>query len=258
MKSLIRRGVAALTSGGMMAGTLIATGFSALALTSEEITQQLRHIPVFTVTDESGSPLVSEISDQDDVPPVTQVFISQDDAQAFINGLSQDDPELASAVQVTPVSLARIYEVALQGQDTDTRLEFIFVPEAEQVESAVTIIETFEELEEPIEEFSGVPLFTARSFSGSNEEDFGYLTIQQGDREVIPVFFTEEDLQSLLTEIETSQPDLAATLQPHVIRLEDLIYTFETSDNVELQQIRLIPSSDTLRYLQEQIPQPQQ
>jgi nickel transport protein len=255
MKSLIQRGVAALTFGGLMVGSLIATGLNALALTSEEITQQLLHVPVFTVTDEAGSPLVSEISDQDDVPPVTQVFISQTDAQAFIDNLSTDNPDLAASVQVTPVSLARIYEVAVMGQEEQSRLEFIFVPQATQVESAVDIIQSSGELEEPINEFAGVPLFTARSAQGEGNENVGYLTIQQGESEVIPMFFTEEDLQSLLTEIETNQPDLANTLEPHVLRLEDLIYTFETSDNAELQQIRLIPSSETLRYLQEQAPQ---
>lgn len=258
MKSLIQRGVAALTFGGLMVGSLIATGLNALALTSEEITQQLMHVPVFTVTDESGSPLVSEISEQDDIPPVTQVFIDQADAQAFIDSLSADNPELAESVKVTPVSLARIYEVALMGQDEETRLEFILVPEAAQVESAVNIIQSSGDLEEPIDEFAGVPLFTARSSQGEGNEDVGYLTIQRGDSEVIPMFFTQEDLQTLLSEIESNQPDLANTLEPHVLRLEDLIYTFETSDNAELQQIRLIPSSETLRYLQEQAPQSEQ
>lgn len=258
MKALIQRSVAALTFGGLMVGSLIATGLSALALTSEEITQQLMHVPVFTVTDEAGSPLVSEISDQDEVPPVTQVFINQTDAQAFIDGLSTDNPDLAESVRVTPVSLARIYEVAIMGQETSNRLEFIFVPQATQVAAAVDIIQNSGEVEEPIEQFAGVPLFTARSAQGEGNENVGFLTIQQGESEVIPMFFTEEDLQTLLSEIAANQPDLANTLEPHVLRLEDLIYTFETSDNAELQQIRLIPSSDTMRYLQEQAAQERQ
>lgn len=259
MKSLIRKSAAALTAGGIIVGSIISAGLSAIALTSEEITQQLVHVPVFTVTDESGSPLVSEISDQDEIPPVTQVFISQDDAEAFITDLSAENPELANSVQVTPVSLARIYEVALQGQEPDSRLEFVFVPEDTQVQSAVTIIQNSGESEEPVDDFSGVPLFTARAASPeASDDDVGYLTIQQGEREVIPVFFTQEDLDALLSEIGESQPDLAETLQPHVIRLEDLIYTFETSENTDLQQIRLIPSSETIRYLQEQEPQPEQ
>ncbi|MEB3213629.1 MAG: Tic22 family protein [Leptolyngbyaceae bacterium] len=250
MKSLIRKGAAALTAGGIIVGSLISAGASALALTREEISQQLRHVPVFTVTDESGSPLVSEVSAEDDVPPVTQVFISQADAEAFISGLSEADPELASSVRVTAVSLGRIYEVALQGQEPDSRLEFIFVPQESQVQSAVTIIQ--EGTEETVEEFSGVPLFTARSVE-SDSDEFGYLTIQQGDREVVPMFFTSEDLQSLLSQISQNQPELASTLEEHVVRLEDLIFTLETSDNTDLQQIQLIPSSETLRYIQEQI-----
>lgn len=263
MKSLIRKGATALTVGGIVVGSLIVAGLQAFALTTEQVEQQLRHVPVFTITDESGSPLVSEFSQQgEDVPPVTQVFISQDDAQAFIDNLRTDDPELASTVRITPVSLARIYEVALQGQESDTRLEFMFVPDREQVQSAVSIIQ--EELQESesgetVDEFAGVPLFTARSQSESqNDETVGYLTIQQGEQEIIPVFFMQEDLEVLLSEIRESQPDLAGNLELHVIRLEDLIYTLETSDNSELQQIRLIPSSDTLRFLQQQAQQQQQ
>jgi nickel transport protein len=252
MKSLIRKGAAALTAGGIMVGSILSAGLSAIALTSEEVSQQLRHVPVFTVTDESGSPLVSEVSENEDVPPVTQVFINRADAQGFIDGLSENNPELANSVRVTAVSLGRIYEVALQGQQPDSRLEFIFVPQQSQIQSAVSILQETNQIEENIDQFSGVPLFTARTV---NEEsnDFGYLTIQQGDAEVVPMFFSNDDLQSLLAQISQNQPELASTLQEHVIRLEDLIYTLETSDNADLQQIRLIPPSDTLRYIQEQL-----
>ncbi|MEL6221833.1 MAG: Tic22 family protein [Cyanobacteria bacterium J06626_14] len=252
MKSLIRKGAAALTAGGIIVGSIISAGLSAIALTSEEVTQQLRHVPVFTVTDETGSPLVSEVSEEDDIPPVTQVFISKADADAFIDGLSEANPELASSVRVTAVSLGRIYEVALQGQEDDSRLEFVFVPQQSQVQSAVTIIQEASESDQTVDEFSGVPLFTARTVN-EGSDDFGYLTIQQGEQEVVPMFFRSEDLQSLLSEISENQPELASTLEEHVIRLEDLIYTFETSDNEDLQQIRLVPSSETLRYIQEQI-----
>lgn len=255
MKSLIRKGATLLTAGALAIGSVLAAGAEAIALTSEQIVQQLSNVPVFTITDESGSPLVSEMSENDDVPPVTQVFISQEDAQAFIEGIRSNAPDLANSVQVTPVSLARIYEVALMGQNQDTRLEFIFVPEREQVQSAVRI-EQEDVTDEGVNEFSGVPLFTARS--GIGTEDIGYLTIQRGDQEVIPVFFAQEDLSSLLDEIETSQPELAGTLSPHVIRLEDLIYTLETTDDEQLSQIRLIPSSETLRFLQQQQEQQQQ
>lgn len=254
MKSLIRKGATALTVGGLVIGSMISAGLEAIALTSEQIAEQLRNVPVFTITDASGSPLVSEISQEDDVPPVTQVFISQEDAEAFIEGLRSDAPDLANNIQVTPVSLARIYEVALMGQEPNSRLEFVFVPEREQVQSAV-MIQQDEVTEENIDQFAGVPLFTARSTA--NEQEVGYLTIQRGDQEVIPVFFAQEDLSSLLSEIEASQPELAGTLTPHVIRLEDLIYTLETTDDEQLSQIRLIPSSETLRTLQQQQQQQQ-
>ncbi|MGB3495380.1 MAG: Tic22 family protein [Elainellaceae cyanobacterium] len=255
MKSLIRKGATLLTAGTLAIGSVFAAGLEAIALTSEQIVQQLSNVPVFTITDESGSPLVSEVSrGEEEASPVTQVFINQEDAQEFIEGIRGSSPDLANSVQVTPVSLARIYEVALMGQNPDTRLEFIFVPDRDQVQSAV-MIEQDTVTDESVDEFAGVPLFTARS--GVGGDDVGYLTIQRGEQEVIPVFFSEADLTSLLSEIETSQPDLAGTLSPHVIRLEDLIYTLETTDDEQLTQIRLIPASETLRFIQQQQQQQQ-
>ncbi|MEB3357555.1 MAG: Tic22 family protein [Synechococcales bacterium] len=254
MKSLIRHGATLVAVGGMVLGTLLGAGSRAIALTQEQVVQQLRHVPVFTITDEEGAPLVSEVPDREDIAPVARVFISRSDAQAFLDNLRANNPDLGEAVQVTPVSLARVYEVAVAGQDPENRLEFVFVPMADQVESAVNVLQ-----EERIEgggelleegEFSGVPLFTAR-VAGEGEEGGGYLTIEVGEQQVIPLFFTQEELQSLLDRIGASQPDLAATLSPHIIRLEDLIHTLEASDNADLQQIQLIPPQESIDFIRE-------
>ncbi|MGF1497343.1 MAG: Tic22 family protein [Elainellaceae cyanobacterium] len=254
MKSLIRRGATLVAVGGMVLGTLLGSGSRAIALSQEQVAQQLRHVPVFTITDAEGAPLVSEVPDREDLAPVARVFISRSDALAFLDDLRSNNPELGNSVQVTPVSLARVYEVAVAGQDPENRLEFVFVPVAAQVESAVNVLqeERLEDGGDLLEEgqFSGVPLFTAR-VSGEGEESGGYLTIEVGEEQVIPLFFTQEELESLLSRISASQPDLAATLSPHIIRLEDLIHTLEASDNEELRQIQLIPPQESIEFIRE-------
>jgi hypothetical protein len=43
--------------------------------------------------------------------PVAGVFISQKDAQAFVERLKKEKPELGQTVQVVPVSLAEVYKL---------------------------------------------------------------------------------------------------------------------------------------------------
>jgi nickel transport protein len=253
MKVFIRRGATLLAAGGVLLSTLFAVSSRVLALTDEQVAERLRNVPVFTITDEEGSPLVTTPPDSaEGAAPVAGVFISQSDAQEFLDTLREDDPELAGAVRVVPVSLAEVYELALAGQDPDQRLEFMFIPSEEEVATAVTLLQS---TGEEISSFEGVPLFVARSNTDGEE---GYLTIQQGNQQVIPMFFKEDDLQAMLERLQQVQPDLATTVDIQVINLEGLINTLENSDNPELERILLIPPEESVDYIREQQGSPAQ
>jgi nickel transport protein len=206
--------------------------------------QRLNSVPVFTITDAEGAPLVASPSEGEQGAPVAEVFISRQDAENFLNNLRNDNPELANNVQVVPVSLAEVYNLALEAEAQEDPLEFAFVPMRQQVDSALSVLR---QSGENVEEFPGVPLFLARS---ANEgEGDGYLTIQQGEQQVIPIFFKQEDLQAMLTRLSTSQPDLAETITVQVINLEELINTLQASDNPALNQIQLIPPRESIDYI---------
>jgi hypothetical protein len=246
MKSLIRQGFTLFAVGGVVVSTLLASGLRALALTDEQIAERLRNVPVFTITDSDGSPLVST-PEAGEGPPVAGIFINPADAQAFLDDLRQENPELASSVNVVPVSLAEVYQLALAGQASEQRLEFAFIPNQDDVENAITIQQ--QETGEDVTSFEGVPLFIARS---STDGETGYLTIQQGNEQVIPMFFDKNDLQAMIQQLEQVQPDLAPTVSVQVINLEGLITTLENSDNPELERILLIPSEDALESIRNQ------
>lgn len=253
MKSLLYRGATLFAVGGVLASSLFAGSSRVLALTDEQVAERLRNVPVFTITDDQGAPLVSTPEDgSEDAAPVAGVFIDSTDAQNFLSSLRENNPELASSVQVVPVSLAEVYQLALSGQSSDRRLEFTFIPNQEVVETAITLLQN---TGEDVSSFEGVPIFIARS---SEDGDMGYLTIQQGDQQVIPMFFTEEDLQAMLTRLEQLQPDLANTVSIQVINLEGLINTLERSDNPELEQILLVPPEESLEFIRSQQGQPAQ
>ena len=108
MKALIRWGKTAGLIGGAVACSLLTGGLEALALTQEQIIEKLAAVPVFTITDAQGSPLVASPQNGEGQGAVAGVFLSQEDAQSFLNRVTQQDPEVAGNVQVTPVSLVQV------------------------------------------------------------------------------------------------------------------------------------------------------
>lgn len=260
MRSLIRWGATLGLCASTLAATFLAGAPRAIALTDAEVIERLRSVPVFTIADENGSPLVAAPTGVAEdgsatVTPVTGVFISQEDAEAFLTGLREASPDLGDDVQVVPVSLAEVYQLAVTSQENNLGLEFVFVPMVEEVQSAVTLLE---EQGFTVDEFEGVPLFIARSLEGEG----GFLTIEAGDIDAgqstpesfIPIFFEQVQIETMLSRLQQSQPALANTVEIQVINLEGLIETLQTSDNEELNRILLIPPTDSLQYVLENAP----
>ena len=113
--------------------------------------------------------------------------ITQEDAEQFVVGLETSNPELASQVQVVPVSLADVYQLDLPEDD----LEFAFVPEDEAVaDASSSAVANGAEYE------GGVPLFAARG--GENN---GYLTVEEMVNRLFLSFSTSEKRRNLLVDL---------------------------------------------------------
>lgn len=241
MKSLFRRGATAGLVGGVLIGSLFAGVAQVLALTQEQIVQKLRPIPVFTITNPQGAPLVANPPNGQKGSPVAGVFITQKDAQAFLDTLKSKNPDLAKNVKVTPVSLAEIYQMEVSNQGKADALEFAFVPSQQQVDSALGILK---QSGQQVQQFNGTPLFVARG-----GEKKGYLTIQQGGKAVIPMFFKKEDLQNLVERFKQQQPNDAAKIEIQVLNLEGVIEVMRTKNDPQLEQIVLIPPKETVEFI---------
>lgn len=230
IKSLIRRG----TLIGMVGTAILGASLSnlkALALPAEEIMQVLNPVPVFTIANEEGIPLVATV--EDDVK-VTGIYFSQQDANEMVSRLQSQDPDLASQVQVVPVSLGKVYQLAQDNLDNEN-LKFNLVPNETAVSDAKTVPGTQYQ--------GGVPLFVAKV-----GEDDGYLTIEQNSQKVIPFFFEKQQLESMVEQFKTQEPD--ATVNIEVIPLENIIQTLQSNDTPELK-IVLIPSTESIQFLQQ-------
>jgi nickel transport protein len=87
-------------------------------------------------------------------------------------------------------------------------------------------------------------LFVAR---GGQEN--GYLTIQENGKQIIPFFFDKEQLQAMVDRFKQQKPDLASTVKVEAVPLEGVMYTLQTSNNQELNNIVIVPSQEAISFL---------
>ncbi|MEB3233601.1 MAG: Tic22 family protein [Leptolyngbyaceae bacterium] len=263
MKSFLRWGATVLAVSGAVVGSWIAPGLRAFGLTQAEIEAQLRGIPVFTITDPAGNPFVAVIPTRNEngepTGPntvITEVFISADDAEASLAAFQEANPELGSNAQVTPVSLARIYKAALEARTAEDQLQFYFVPMVEEVAHAVSL------LPEDAQASPGVPLFMLSSIdpatAATTEDQISVtlLTLQNGEDEIIPLFFTQEQYETALSAIDGANPAFRENLQVEVIWLGDYIRGLELAESGNIEQYRMIPLADSIDYVESFQPNP--
>ncbi|MBE9097668.1 Tic22 family protein [Tychonema sp. LEGE 07203] len=245
MKSLVRFGAIL----GIVGCALLAPPpmgkMSALAIPEPQIFEKLRSVPVFTITDATGAPLIASVPKQGQGQTgnasVAGIFISQKDAQAFVEQLKTRNPQLAASVRVMPVSLGEIYRLTQANKGKPDEVQFAFVPAPQQVQSAKTVLQ---QTGQQVNEFNGVPLFLAR---GGAEN--GYLTIQRGQQEVIPLFFNKEELLGMVERFKQQQPNITTSIKIEVVNLESVLEALRTENDQFLTQMILVPSRESLEFV---------
>lgn len=207
-------------------------GSKLLALPQAEIVEKLNRVPVFTIVDEKGTPLVATVTAEDKTGKVAGVFISKEDANSFMEKIKKENPELAKQVQVVLIPLGEIYQVSQDKSKEEEQLNLAYVPAKTQVDLAKKISTDYK---------GGVPLFAAKL-----GEDQGYLVIKQNETEVIPFFFEKAQVNQLIENFKKAQPDLAKDVTIEVVPLEGMLATLEQDDNEMLKKIVILPSQETM------------
>ncbi len=242
MTSLLRRTATLGLVGSVVLTTWLGFTLKAFGLPEEQISKILSPIPVFTIADEQGAPLVA--IQEETKEKYTGVFVSKQDAQEFFNQLQKDKPDIAKQVKVQPVSLAEVYKLALANANKPDGLKFQYVPTSEEVQSAQALLKP-----EGQEYRGGVPLFVAK---GGPED--GYLTIQASDNEtVIPFFFEKSQIQAMVERFKKEKPDMAGSIKIEVVLLENIMATLKKSDDETLTKIRFVPSEETQVFIRQAI-----
>lgn len=243
MKSIFRKGASLAIVGGTLLSSLFISTLEVLALTQEQIVQKLTPVLVFTISNQNGETLIREIrNDQrNSTAKVAGIFISQKDAQAFLEKLKSENPQLVSNMQVIPQSLGDIYKLEEANKNKPEALNFAYVPTQQQVDSALTVLR---QSGQNVQEFNGVPLFVLSGGPNKN-----YLAAQRGDQQIIPFFFSKEEVQAEAERIKKQQPDLASTLQIDVVPLQGLIDAWKNRKEDWLSKIELIPPKESRELL---------
>ena len=241
MKSMFNLGAKLGIVSSAIVGSAIFGTMSAFSLPQDQIVQKLGPVPVFTITDAKGAPLVASNEGNKKEGGVAGVFINQKDAEAFVNQLKTKNPELAKTVRVVPVSLGEVYKLDQASSTKPNSLDFAYVPAKQQVDAAMALLKKSGQDEK---KFQGTPLFVAKA--GKQK---GYLTVKQADKQVIPFFFNKEELQSMLDRFKKQQPDLASTVEIQVVNLEGVIETMQSRNDTQLNQIMLVPPKASIDFV---------
>ncbi|MBE7380832.1 MAG: hypothetical protein F6J95_005425 [Leptolyngbya sp. SIO1E4] len=221
-----------------MLGPVLTLPQGALALTEQEILQKLNTVPVFLIVNGEGQSLTASVNNEETDIQVPIVFISSDEAEAFLDQAEEEQSELAAEAQIAVLPLSEVYEeasVQLEGAES-----LVYIPSSESVTQATELVDR---------EIQGVPLFAAVDL----ENDQYLLT----GNNTLPMFFSLQDLQSQLSNLIANNPDLEDSIGVEVVSFEAILSNLDSDDpdlNQFLELIQFVPASQTLEYLQS--PQP--
>ena len=146
MKLLVRWGLTLGLAGSVMFGGILGiNNLQALALPQEQVVKTLQEVPVFTLTNAQGEFVV--ISRKNQSKTISQVgfFLSKKDAQIFLEQrLKKENPQLASTIRITPLSLAEYYKLVVENnKKKDSNVVFSLVPSKQQVDQAIIILKNY-------------------------------------------------------------------------------------------------------------------
>lgn len=251
MKSLVRWGATLAIAGSVLSGALPGIGnLQAIALPQDQVVKKLQEVPVFTLTNAKGEFIV--ISRNNQGKQISQVgfFISKQDAQKFLdNRLKKENPQLASTLQVRPLSLADYYKIVLEGKKKSDSVFYTLVPTQQQVESARTLLT---QSGQQGQQFNGIPLFVPKF-----KKDNSYLTIPlpQSNERYIPFFFEKEQAVSLLDQFKKAAPQEGANTEIQVVDLYGVIEALNSSNDPGMNKIVLYPSQESINFIRSLAPQ---
>lgn len=215
---------------------------SAGPMSRKEVAERLNLVPVFAIVSKDGTPVVANVEREGRTVQVASFWLDQAQAQKALEQVKAKNPELASQVQILPISLGYAYEKSEEERAKNGDLVFEVVPRPSDVEAAKQVLRETGQNVPP--EAIGIPLFYGRS-----EE--GLLTIEQDGYEVVPFFFDRNDLKGALERAAKQNPEIVKKTQIEVTSLAIVVERMLAPDaQPDVQKIAFIPPRASLEYVQ--------
>lgn len=250
-KSLVSLAATAGVAGAIVVSPIFT--LKAEALTEAQVLERLASIPIFTITDDKGSPLLGAVPPQPnakaDDSQLLFFFLGPDEAQTMLSQVQKSSPEVGKKAQIIVRSMNDAYKVIRENKDK--KVVFQFIPTKASVDSARTIL-TAQGI--AADKIPNVPVFFAIGGQGNNQ---GLLTMsidqQNGKKEqVVPFFLDKTDLQNMLDRAGKEQPDIAKSTKIQVTSLFQVLDSMITKDNKpnpEVERFQFVPSRTSFEYI---------
>lgn len=200
-------------------------------LSSTQIEALLKIVPVFSITDVNGKPLVSPVPDA--TKSVTSIFITPSSAKLALAQFFAKRSDMATKIRINPVSLWDIYKVATNDQ-SPFLIQFISDPL--ELDAAKPFVK--------VGRIVRIPLFVAK-----NKADNGLLMINQNGQEAIPLFFSKRDLDDVLRKY--GKPELLAQIDTDVIDLQDFMDTLTRTQDTKMAKVTLVPAKEAMDFVRQ-------
>ncbi len=241
MKSFVHRTLGQSLALGAIGLSLLGAGLGArpaLALTQEQVSAKLSSVPVFVIGNDNGLVLVNGAAQSEGAAPQPSlyVFMTSQDAETFLARANEANPQFAPEAEVGITNLETLYTEARA--NTEQPIQLVYVPEPDEASQAAALNTNYR---------GGVPLFFAQF------EDGSLAPVQQESGETIfPMFFSRADLEALLNDLGERNPEARAAITIGVLPLELMLQQMQNSDNELLNQVLLLPDSETINDIQSQ------
>ncbi|KAL0040628.1 hypothetical protein WJX79_000007 [Trebouxia sp. C0005] len=173
---------ASLSLGGMAAARRPQPVFD-LAASVDEMKARVATIPIYTVANKDNEFVLVSGENEGDKRQLGLFFFNKSDAQALVDKIHEQNPQLAKQSQVLEVSMDQVYSFSNGASEhAADGLAFRFMPDATQVKEAMQV---FEDAGIDIPGFTGVPVFQADG-----------LTVKTENARYTPIFLSKSDLDA--------------------------------------------------------------
>jgi Tic22-like family len=247
MKSIVRLGLTLSLLGGTVLGSSLVQPAAVLAMPEADALKRLDPIPVFTITNPQGIPILASVPNAKDKTKKVQIatfFMSHQDAQALLTTLKAQNSDVAKDAKILALSMHQAYDIKTKNKAKADTLIFEFLPPKQQIDAALAVLK---QNGQNVKEFNDIPLFFA-----TGGADKGLLTIEQGQNKAIPFYFSQSDLQSMLDQLKTRDPKLSSTTKMQVTTLSKIVDSLIKETGTGIQQITLVPDRSALQYALQQ------